>query len=166
MLRLNDVTARDIMTPRTVVFKLAADTTVGGLAEQAEKVPYARIPVYDPDDPENWLGVVLRRNILARLARDEFDTAVGSLCRPLHFVPGTIAGHQLLSEFLKRREHLFGVLDEYGAVDGVVTLEDVLETLIGEEIVDETDAVVDLQAAARARRAKRLGTTEPDGPKE
>ncbi|HEX9729321.1 MAG TPA: hemolysin family protein [Gemmatimonadales bacterium] len=160
VLALNDVTARDIMTPRTVVFKVAANTTVGQLSAQALRLAYSRIPVYDPNDPENWHGVVLRRNLLARLAGDEFDVTIGSMCRAIHFVPETIAGHQLLAEFLKRREHLFGVVDEYGAVVGIVTLEDVLEALIGSEIVDETDAIVDMQEAARERIAKRLSEAD------
>ena len=161
VLRLNDVTAHDIMTPRTVVFNVPADTTVQDLSGQAGQLPYARIPVYDADDRENWIGVVLRRNILAALARDDFTVTVGSLSTALHFVPETMAGHRLLREFLKRREHLFGIVDEYGAVVGIVTLEDVFESLIGEEIVDETDAVVDLQKAARERSAKQMGAVAP-----
>lgn len=156
VLRLNDVTAHDIMTPRTVVYKVASDTRVGDLADQAGQLPYSRIPVYDTEDPENWLGVAIRRNILAHLVRREFSIRLGDLCTALHFVPETIPGHRLLTEFLTRREHLFGVVDEYGAVAGIVTLEDVLESLIGEEIVDETDAFVDMQEAARQRRSRRL----------
>lgn len=156
VLRLNDVTAHDIMTPRTVVFKVSSDTTMRDLAPKAGALTYARIPVYDADDPENWIGVVLRRNILARLANDEFDLSVRVISKGIHFVPESLPGHRLLNAFLTRREHLFGVVDEYGAVAGIVTLEDVLEALIGKEIVDETDAVVDMQEAARAQRAERL----------
>lgn len=162
VLRLNEIKARDIMTPRTVVFRVRADRTVRDLADEAVHLPHARIPIADPDDPDHWVGVMLRRDLLAALARDEFDTTVASLAKPLDFVPQVMRGHELLDAFQTRRRHLLGVLDEFGGVAGIVTLEDVLESLLGQEIVDETDAVVDMQDAAR-RRAERLGRTGEDG---
>jgi len=161
VLRLNEIKARDIMTPRTVVFRLRADLTVRDVAEEAVRLPHARIPIYAADEPEHWLGVVLRRDLLAALARDEFDATLESIAKPLQFVPQVIRGHQLLSEFLAKRVHLLAVLDEFGGVAGIVTLEDVMESLLGQEIVDETDAVVDMQDAARKRGAQRLGRTPP-----
>jgi len=164
VLRLNEIKARDIMTPRTVVFRVRADLTVRDLAEEAVRLPHARIPIVAPDEPEHWQGVVLRRDLLAALARDEFDATLQSLAKPLEFVPQVVRGHQLLNEFLTKRVHLLAVLDEFGGVSGIVTLEDVMESLLGQEIVDETDAVVDMQDAAR-KRAQRLGgvpRTDPE----
>lgn len=169
VLRLNDVSARDILTPRPVVFKLRSGQCVRDVAGEAGKIPYARIPLVAEDDPEHWTGFVLRRDILRALASDAFDVTLESMAKPLHVVPATIKGHHLLREFLTRRAHLFGVVGEYGDILGVVTLEDVLESLIGAEIVDETDATVDLRALALKRRAERFGnavggeSSETDG---
>lgn len=155
VLRLNETTAQDIMTPRTVVFKLPATISVGSLLEQIEKIPYTRIPIHG-EDPEDWLGVVRKDHILTCLARDEFDVTLLSLRKPIVFVPATAPGHNLLRDFLQRREHMLGIVDEYGGILGLVTLEDVLEFLLGEEIVDETDLVEDLQVMARRRGQQRL----------
>jgi CBS domain containing-hemolysin-like protein len=160
VLRLNEVRAQDILTPRNVVFKLPATHTVHDLRDVVGTLPYSRIPIYDHDDPEHWTGVVNRRDLLQAFAENKTDVAVEPMAKPLHFVPSSMRGHTLLREFLGRREHLFGVVDEFGSVAGVVTLEDVLESLLGEEIVDETDTTVDLQAAARQRRGELL---EDDG---
>jgi CBS domain containing-hemolysin-like protein len=161
VLRLNEVKARHILTPRNVVFKLPAGQPVSELREAVGTLPFARIPVHDDDDPDHWLGVVLRRDIIRCLAQGQHDVTIRELTKPIHFVPETILGHTLLSEFLRRRAHLFGVLDEYGNAAGVVTLEDVLESLLGEEIVDETDTSVDLQAEARARLSELLDAQSP-----
>ena len=149
VLRLNEITAREIMTPRTVVFKLKAETTVQEIIEEIGETSYTRIPIYEGDDPDDWHGIVLKGDLLACLARDEFETRLLDLQKPLAFVPETLPGHRLLETFLRRREHMLGVLDEFGGVLGVVTLEDVMESLIGEEIIDETDLVVDHQVIAR-----------------
>lgn len=156
VLRLNEVRARDILTPRTVVFKLAANRTVGDVRDLVAGVPFARIPVHEEEDPDSWTGVVLLRDILRGIAQDRFSTTIGELAKPLHFVPEGMQGHSLLSTFLVQRAHLFGVVDEFGSVLGVVTLEDVLEALLGREIVDETDTTVDLQEAARRRLGQLL----------
>ena len=162
VLRLNDVTAREIMTPRTVVFKLEASRTVRDVADEVARMPISRIPLYHAADPEHWIGWVLRSEVLACLARDEFATTLDALSKPLGFVPEVVPGHRLLSQFLKRRTHILAVLDEYGGVLGVVTLEDVMESLLGQEIVDETDLVVDLQDEARQQGRQRLGQPEED----
>lgn len=154
VLRLNEVKASSILTPRSVVFKLSADMTIREVRQTVKEWNVSRIPIYAGDDPENWIGVVLARDILTCMAQDQFDTRLQSLVRPLYFVPETAKGHDLMGEFLKKRSHLFGVLDEYGGIEGVVSLEDVLESLIGQEIVDESDTAADMQEQAR-RRYKR-----------
>lgn len=156
VLQLNEILAKDIMTPRTVVYTLAAERPVADLLDEMGAIPYTRIPIYE-DDPENWVGLVLKNDILACLARDEFDTPLAQLQKPLKFVPETVPGHRLLRTFLAQREHLLGVLDEYGGMRGVVSLEDVMESVIGSEIVDETDVITDLQQVARIQGSRRLG---------
>lgn len=155
VLRLNEVKAADILTPRSVVFMLSADTTIQQVRDSVKEWKQSRIPIYAGDDPENWVGLVMARDILTCMAQDQFATKLRALQRPLYFVPETARGHDLLGEFIKKRSHLFGVLDEYGGIEGVVTLEDVLESLIGQEIMDEVDTAADLQEHAR-RRQRRM----------
>jgi CBS domain containing-hemolysin-like protein len=165
VLELNDLTAREIMTPRPVVHKFPSDLTVRDAAAKVDEWTYSRIPVYSAADPEVWTGIVLSRDILSKLAEDEFETTLDGLKKPLHFVSEKTPGHILLRSFLKKRSHLFGVVDEYGGVMGIVSLEDVLESVIGDEIVDEVDSAVDLQQVAKLRRQQQLkkeGTEETD----
>jgi CBS domain containing-hemolysin-like protein len=161
VLKLDEIRARDIMTPRTVVFKQPDNLTVEEISKEAWALPYARIPIHDAEETDDWTGLVLRRDILACLGRDEFDVTLSSLAKPLEFVPETLPGHTLLNQFLRRRKHLFGVIDEYGNIIGIVTMEDVLESLIGEEIVDETDKVVDMREVARKRSQQQYGDALP-----
>lgn len=155
VLRLNDIRARDIMTPRTVVYSLPAETPVAEIAEQIMAIPYTRIPIWE-EDSENWTGIALKQDILTCLARDEFDTPLSKLKKPLGFVPEGALGHHLLHTFIQGRRHLLAVVDEYGGILGVVSLEDVMESVIGAEIVDETDLFADMQQVARRRGALRL----------
>ena len=156
VLHLDQITTRDIMTPRPVVTKLSSDSTVKETIDQMSEWTYSRIPVYAEGDPETWTGFVLSRDVLAAVAHDRFNETLESLSKPLFFVSEKTPGHVLLKSFLKRRTHLFGVADEYGDLTGIVTLEDVLESLIGEEIVDESDSAVDMQEVARLRKRKQF----------
>lgn len=157
VLRLNEVLARDIMTPRTVVFKLEASMTVAEIAEEVSRQPHSRIPVHSDGDPEDWIGLVMKEEVLGAMARDQFDVTMEALKKPLGYVPEVVPGHKLLVEFLERRAHLLAVVDEYGGIQGVVSLEDVMESLLGAEIVDETDRDADMRQVARRRGARRLG---------
>ncbi len=162
VLELNDVKAREIMTPRTVVFKLAAESTVRDVLDQVTVSAHSRIPIYTDGHMEKLSGWVLKSDILTRLVKEDFDIKLAALAKPLGFVPEAAPGHQLLGEFLKRRTHILAVVDEYGGVAGLVTLEDVMESLLGEEIVDETDDIVDFQEEARQQNQTRLTLQEPE----
>jgi CBS domain containing-hemolysin-like protein len=162
VLRLNEVTAGDIMTPRPVVVKFRAGLTVQELAERIEHWTYSRIPVYSDDDPETWVGYVLQRDVLTSLAEDRFGTTLASLCKPMFFVSERTPGHVLLRSFVRRKTHLFGVMNRFGDLIGVVTLEDVIESLIGQEIVDEVDSAVDMQDVARLRRRQQMRRQSSD----
>ncbi|MDR2819507.1 MAG: CNNM domain-containing protein [Desulfovibrio sp.] len=151
VLSLDQKRVRDIMTPRTVVFSLPEDMTV----EEAYTKPaiwhVSRIPVYG-DDNEDLVGVVERRTLARCYKEDRRNARLSEIMRPLHFILETQTLDVLLHELLKSRGHLFAVLDEYAGLAGVVSLEDVLEELLGSEIMDESDRVADLRALARQRR--------------
>ena len=155
VLALENRTAKDVMTPRPVVFTLGAQVTVQEAAGQEGTGNHTRVPVYDAD-PDDLVGVVHRRDVLAAYAAGSLDRPLDALMRPLHFVVDSTPLDALLRTFLDRRQHLVAVIDEFGAYAGIVTLEDVLEELIGREIVDEFDQVTDLRAHAHRRRDELL----------
>ncbi len=163
LLRMSEIRARDIMTPRTVVYALPASTRVAELIDDANAATYSRIPVYR-DGLDDVLGYVLKDDVLLRAARDELELPIAELVRPHTVVPDVLAVPALFEQLLGGREHLAIVVDEYGGVDGVVTMEDVIETLLGLEILAEADTVQDLREAARSRwkaRRKALGSVPP-----
>ena len=152
VLALDLKVARDIMTPRTVVFSLPAELTVAQARAHGEPWHHSRVPVYEADDPEEIVGLVYRRDVLVALAEDMEETTLTDIMKPVRFVLDSLSLDKLLITFLESRMHLFIVLDEWGGIAGVVSLEDVLEEILGKEIVDETDEVVDLRALARKQR--------------
>ncbi len=152
ILSLDDKIVEQIMTPRTVVFSLPVDMTVAEAHAKYSAWPHSRIPVYAGDDTEEIVGVIYRRFVFEALADDQHDVKLSSLMKPVRFVLENITLDKLLVRFLESRMHLFVVLDEYGGMSGVVTLEDVMEEILGSEIVDETDQVVDMRELARLRR--------------
>ena len=151
VLALERRTVSEIMTPRPVVFLLGAAVTVRDAAAMAELDEYSRIPVY-ASDPEELVGVVHKVDILKAVAEDRFETTLEKMMRPINFVVAAAPLDRVLRTFLARRGHMLAVIDEFGGFAGIVTLEDVLEELIGREIVDEFDQVTDLRAFARRRR--------------
>lgn len=160
ILSLDDKIVEQIMTPRTVVFSLPADMTVAEAHAKYSAWPHSRIPVYEGDDPEDVVGVVYRRSVFESLADDMNEVKFSELMKPVRFVLENITLDKLLVKFLESRMHLFVVLDEYGGMSGVVTLEDVMEEILGSEIVDETDQVVDMRELARRRRKELLVSTD------
>jgi CBS domain containing-hemolysin-like protein len=139
--------------------------------DRVQEGVYSRIPLYSSVDPETWVGYVMSRDLLAGVAHDQFEMPLSDLAKPLFFVSENLPGHVLLKSFLRRRTHLFGVMDDYGDLTGIVTLEDVLEALIGEEIVDEVDTVADMQEVARRRKREHFGrqdstTDRPNKPRK
>lgn len=154
--RLNDTTAADIMTPRVAITYLAADDDLATVKQSIIDSQHSRIIVIG-EDLDHVLGVVLKAELLAAMVQGQEDALVQTFMRAANYIPETAQADTLLKTFQTAREHLMIVVDEYGGVSGVVTLEDVLEVLTG-EIVDETDRNVDLQALARQRRRRLLQT--------
>ena len=151
ILSLKRKTVRDAMTPRTVVFALSAELSVEQAQKEAGVWPYSRVPVYE-NEFEDVIGVVMRRDALNALAKGQAQQPISELMRPVHFVAETVSLDRVLEMFLERRQHLFAVIDEYGGLAGILTLEDVLEEILGREIVDESDTVTDTRELARRRR--------------
>lgn len=152
ILSLRHVRARDIMTPRTVVFSLPEDLTLKEVRELSHPWPWphSQVPVYR-GDVDHVVGIVHRRDVLAALAEDKDQIRLCELMRPAHMVPDMVTADKLLQDFIERRNLMFVVVEEYGGVAGVVSLEDVFETILGQEIVDESDLAEDLQRVARQR---------------
>ena len=152
---------RDIMTPRTVVFSLEENTTVRDAVAARGSMIFSRIPIWK-GTPDQVTGYILKDQLLLRAARDELEAPLSSFAREALMVPDKIALPSLFEKLLDNREHIAVVVDEYGGVDGVVTMEDVLETLIGLEIVDEMDSVQDMRAMARSKWEDRAKHIEND----
>ncbi len=156
VLLLEERKVRDVMTPRPVVFTLAADISANDAAAKEGLDKHSRVPVHAPGNPDDLIGVVHKVDILKAVARDQFDTPVKSLMRPIDVAVEAVSLDEVLTIFLERREHMLAVIDEFGGFSGIITLEDVLEELIGREIVDEFDQVADLRAFARRRRLAEM----------
>lgn len=152
--QLNDLNASDLMSPRIIVTYLKGDQTLNECQSEIIKSQHTRILVIN-ETIDNVTGLVLKDELLTAMIEGNGDRLIDTLKRPVHFVPETNRADKLLKVFQENREHLAVVLDEYGGVAGVVTLEDVLEVLTG-EIVDETDRNVDLQEIARKKRLRLL----------
>jgi len=139
------------MTPRTVTFSLSEHLTLEETSKLTTKWEHSRFPVYD-EDIEDIVGIVLTKEFLIALSAGRKNMPLTDLMRPVHFVVETASLNQVLTEFLQLRQHLFVVLDEYGGLSGLISLEDILEEILGREIVDESDEVTDKRALARQRR--------------
>ncbi len=153
IIKLEEISAADIMTPRTVMQTLNGELRVAEVEPEARHWAHTRVPVWR-GSPDQIEGYVLQDEII-RAGEAERSKTLFELAKPVRFVPPGANALKLLANFLSSREHLVIVVDEYGGVMGLVTLEDVIESLVGSEIVDETDVEVDLQEAAR-RQAKAV----------
>lgn len=166
LLRLDSLKASDIMTPRIVVSALHEKTTVNNALDALQSTKFSRIPVF-AETIDAVTGFVLREDLLQAQGqgRGQGMREVRTFRRELLAAPPTASLLALLDSFLDRRQHIILVVGEYGETEGIVTLEDVMETLLGMEIVDESDKVVDMQAMARQlweTRAKAHGAvSEP-----
>jgi putative hemolysin len=150
VLRLDDTRAWDVMTPRVDVFAWPAHLTLAEIAVQLAGVRYSRVPVYG-DSVDDVQGVLYVRDAYQALVSGQRDVPLREIAREPFLVPGSIPLSHLLRDFQSRRIHMGVVIDEYGGTDGLVTLEDILEELVG-DIVDETD--VEEQPITRISRSE------------
>ena len=166
LFRFAQVQARDIMTPRTVLFTLQRDRTVDEVLDEHREIRFSRIPIFG-DNQDDAKGFVLTKDLLLQATRGEGATPLSELERPLATVPESADLHGLFETLVGQHEHVALVVDEYGGTAGLVTQEDLIETLLGLEIVDEHDRVQDMQELARAqwiRRARSLGLIDENQP--
>jgi CBS domain containing-hemolysin-like protein len=147
---LNDMTAADLMTPRVVMTYLKGDLTLAEAKADILTSPHSRIIIIG-ETLDQVIGVALKTELLAGIIQGKLDQSISNFAYTVQFVLGRKRADQLLSIFQQTRQHLAVVVDEYGGVSGVVTLEDVLEVLTG-QLVDETDTIDDLQEFARKRK--------------
>ncbi|MBT8038752.1 MAG: HlyC/CorC family transporter [Xanthomonadales bacterium] len=163
LLLLRDTGVKDAMTPRPVVFSLPGDTTVEAFFDAHGENRFSRIPLYS-DDPDALNGFVLRADLLLARAQNKGEQLLSEFERPMPVLPESLSLAQAFRNVLRHRSHIAQIVDEYGVLEGILTLEDIIETLLGLEIVDEGDEAIDMQEHARRlwrRRARKMGIEPP-----
>ncbi len=154
LLRLENLKVRDIMTPRSVIMMVDEEETMNEIYKELNPMVFSRIPVYH-EHPDNITGVILKDNILENLAQDKHSVKAAEIKRDILFVEDNFTVAKLMDTLILNRQHLAVVADDFGSVVGLVTMEDLFETLLGLEIVDESDKVEDLQKLALEKWKKR-----------
>ena len=154
LLTMDKILAEDVMTPSTVMLTFQRNEKVGKIVDEHSPIPFSRIPVRE-ENLDDIIGVVFRSKIMELYGEGNTDIPMENLISELSTVSPEDSIATLLDEFLKKREHIFLVVDEYGTTQGIITLEDAVETLLGAEIVDESDSVEDMRQLARELWEKR-----------
>lgn len=154
LLRLENLKVRDIMTPRSVILMADEDYTMSDIYKELHPMVFSRIPVFH-GHPDNITGLILKDNILENLAQDRHQVKASEIKRDILFVEDNYSVAKLMDTLILNREHLAMVADSFGSIVGLVTMEDLFETLLGLEIVDESDKVEDLQKLAVEKWKKR-----------
>lgn len=152
ILDLKNKPVRKAMTPMTVAFTLSEHMTVKEANALKEKWNlHSRVPVYD-ETPDDIVGIVLRKDVLLSAAEGNTELKLTDLMDSAHFVPESAPLPNVLLDFFEQRQHLFIVVDEYGGTTGIISLEDIIEEIMGEEIMDESDKTRDMRELARFKR--------------
>ncbi|MFC1786244.1 CNNM domain-containing protein [Candidatus Neomarinimicrobiota bacterium] len=157
LLRLKDVSAEAVLTPRSVVFALEKNMTVKEVIETHTPIAFSRIPIYE-NNLDNIVGFVHRYDLVQKQAVDDFESRMEEFMEPISTILESTSVATVLDEFVKSHQQIFMVEDKFGSIVGLITLEDAIETLLGVEIVDEHDSVIDMRKLAIDRRKKRLST--------
>ena len=160
LMKLDDIAIEEVMTPRSVVFALNQNRTVGEVVEKHSPIAFSRIPVFD-EDLDNVIGLVNRYTLVNEQAEDRFDIKMSELMKPIHTVKERESVSDVLDQFVKRRQQIFMVTDDFGTTTGLISLEDAIETLLGVEIVDEHDNVVDMRKLATAKMIEKEQSESP-----
>ncbi len=164
LLRFNRILVKDVMTPRIVVVAENGATTIQEFHERNLELAFSRIPIYQESN-DKVTGYVLKDELLLNLVEGKGDASLNSLRRDIIISHSATPIPDLLDKFIANNEHIALVVDEYGGTEGIVTMEDIIETLLGIEIVDEMDSDEDMRALARKNweiRAKKMGLLPTD----
>lgn len=164
LIRFRSLRVKDIMTPRIVVIKFHEEKTIAEILKKNGELYVSRMPVYNESE-ENITGYILKNDLYYNSSQGKGDKKLKEIKREILIVPETLSLKRLFERLLEKQEHIAVAVDEYGGFSGVVTMEDVVETLLGMEIVDEADAIEDMQKLARQKwreRARSLGIELPD----
>ena len=157
ILQLKNIKVTEVLTPRVVLVTADQDLTLEEFISNKNYLRFSRIPVYSGSG-ENIKGFVFSQTVLEKVAEKQYHLKLADIMRPILVVPNTIRLSALWAKLLESKEHIALIIDEYGGIDGVVTMEDIFETLLGLEIIDEKDTITDMQKYARnrwqARQAK------------
>ncbi|MFI3287054.1 MAG: hemolysin family protein [Rikenellaceae bacterium] len=154
LIKLNKIEVRDVMTPRIVTSTAYEGLTIKEFYDNDSTGPYSRIPLFG-EERDFITGYVLYKDVLEALAEDKFETRLSDISRPVM----ALYEHETVSaaweKLLASKEHIALVVNEYGSFEGVITMEDVVETILGLEIIDEKDTVEDMQQLARQQWKER-----------
>ncbi len=154
ILRLRSVRVAEIMTPRVVLATADENLLLRDFLNNKNYLKFSRIPVYS-GNMENITGYVIRQNVFEKLAEDQHDLRLKDIKRDIVILPRAQALSDAWEKLLEKKEHIALVVDEYGGTDGIVTMEDIIETMLGLEIIDEKDTIPDMQKYARERWKNR-----------
>ena len=163
LLKLDDITAHDIMTPSSVVEMAEESTTLREFYKNPAFRAYSRIPIFNEENDDYIKGYVLRQTILEKLAEDKFSQRLSDIVRPVLTFPENEPVAKIWEKLLAKKEHISVIIDEYGCFRGIVTMEDVIETMLGTEIVDEKDTVTDMHALAREKWQEQQNALKEEG---
>jgi CBS domain containing-hemolysin-like protein len=150
LLKLKNVKVTEIMTPRVVMAVADEELSLTGFLNNKDYLKFSRIPVYSEND-DNITGYVFRQTVFEKLAEDEHELKLRDIKRDIIVVPNSLVLFTLWEILLDNKEHIALIVNEYGGLDGIVTMEDIIETLLGLEIIDEKDTIPDMQKFARDR---------------
>ena len=150
IIRLKNVKVTEIMTPRVVVAIADENLPVKEFLKSKNYLNFSRIPVYSENE-ENITGYVFRQTVFEKLAEDKYNLTLKDVKREIIIAPSSMVLFSLWEKLLESKEHIALIVDEYGGMDGIVTMEDIIETLLGLEIVDEKDTIVDMRQYAKER---------------
>jgi CBS domain containing-hemolysin-like protein len=168
LLTFKQVHVKDVMTPRTVMVRASEDSTIESFFKEHPKLRFSRIPIYKKNS-DNITGFILKDEVMEEIINGNGNKKLSEIKRELIITNRSIPIPSLFEKFITNKEHIALVVDEYGTTSGIVTMEDVIETLLGLEIMDESDNVEDLQLLARKSwetRAKKFGLLGDENVKE
>ena len=162
IMHFSEVLVSDVMTPRTVIFSYEADKTIGEVINTPELQTFSRFPIWKGKSlDDEVVGYIVTKEILNAALQNKMGDKLQKYARAIHYIPENATLDDAMEQFIKLRQHIFLVVDEYGGIEGLISMEDLLENILGVEIVDEADRVVDMRELAKQRRDKRVQELYP-----